>query len=275
MAGHLQENRDSASTPAPRVLRLLACAAALLLAAPAWADGAAPSDTGLYSEAFKALFLLFVLAVLMESALSIIFNWRPFLDSFDSRGVKTLVAVGAAYGLVALFDLDIVSRLVKVYGAGLDGMGRIDGNSLPGRVLTALILAGGSSGVNNLLVALGFRSLRTADQIVPKPPPTKAWVSVRLLRKEAVGRVSVYIGPPASQPLAGTISGTSRGNRWLWYFIRDRGRFPTAGGFVVEPNADCVIRLSGVMRDGTAIASAAWGPHQFAPGALVDIDMTL
>jgi len=48
---------------------------------PSEAGNQSPAST----EAFKVLILMFVLAVLLEQALSVIFNWRPFLQNFDAR----------------------------------------------------------------------------------------------------------------------------------------------------------------------------------------------
>jgi hypothetical protein len=48
------------------------------------------------TNSFKTLVQLFVLAVLLEQALSVIFNWRAFLQNFDARGAKTIVAVAVA-----------------------------------------------------------------------------------------------------------------------------------------------------------------------------------
>lgn len=46
----------------------------------------------LYDASFKALFMLFILAVLVESGLALVFRWRPFLDYFDSRSMNSLMA---------------------------------------------------------------------------------------------------------------------------------------------------------------------------------------
>lgn len=85
-----------------------------------------------------------------------------------------------------------------------------------GLVLTALILAGGSNGINSILVALGVRQVIT-PQTIPKPPATKAWIAVRAIRDPAdKGDIDVMIGPMQTvsnsieePPLAGTIKGES------------------------------------------------------------------
>src|SRR5215813_1961306 len=178
--------------------------------------------TASYSAGFKALFVLFVLAVVLESALAILFNWRPFVENFNARAVRPPVSFVVSLVFVRTFSLDLVTSLVNAATTA----------SFPpsdtGKILTALVLAGGSAGVNNLLVALGYRQQRTPEAVAPKPPPTKAWIAVRLQRRKAVGPVTVLMGTPPQAsdppPLVGVISGTSRPG--LRYFLADPGRFP-------------------------------------------------
>lgn len=105
------------------------------------------------TKSFKILVQLFVLAVLLEQALSVIFNWRAFLQNFDARGAKTIVAVAVARFVVGAFQLDLVKDIVHVYAVKPPSSG------VATTLLTALILAGGSSGVNNVLVSLGWISI--------------------------------------------------------------------------------------------------------------------
>lgn len=169
-----------------------------------------------YVQSFKTLFALFIIAVVLESGLAVIFNWRPFLLLFDGRGVRTIVAVVVAYIFVQEFDIDLVTGLMNIYSGSSVPL------NLPGMVITALVIAGGGSGVNNLLVSLGFRSVKTDQRMTPKPPPTQAWVSVRLIRKSAKGLVNVLIGPVGGVPqVAGSISGSSSGNS-LYRFLSAR-----------------------------------------------------
>jgi hypothetical protein len=151
-----------------------------------------PSDA-VYGESFKVLFFLFVLAILIVQGLTVIFNWRPFLLLFDAKGVRTIVAVGFAWIFVDHFDLDITSKLANIYYPGSNYS-----TSPLGKFITALILAGGSRGVNNLLVALGFRSVKTAEQVTARPARNEGWVAVSLRRQAAVGTVTALIGNPAN-----------------------------------------------------------------------------
>jgi hypothetical protein len=231
------------------------------------------TSANIYPEAFKALFVLFVVALILESGLAVIFSWRPFIELFDARGVKTIVSVVFAYVFVEEFHLDIVARLINIYSTGTPSGMPV---GFPDTFITALVLAGGSSGINNLLVSLGFRSVKTAEEKAPKPPPTAAWISVRLIRKAAKGRVQVLIGPAGTLLVAGTISGSSRNFPIVSYFLRDFGRFPTAGGFPVTPGAVTYeVMLSGVDASGGNLSSKKRGPFALAAGSIVDIDLEL
>jgi hypothetical protein len=251
--------------------------APLALASAQTPAAAAPQpqmDAATYSASFRLLFELFVLAVLIESGLSVIFNWRPFKELFDSRGMKTLVSLTFSFVFVSVFDLDMTTALVNVYA------GTNDPVNLPGKVVTALVLSGGSSGVNNILVALGFRQISDRPEDKKRPPATEAWIAVKLRRVNAVGPVTVRIGTPDKElPVAGTITGTGlRGGRFLNYFLRDQGRFPTAEGYPVPAGETYKIVLEGVNATGAPLPASpgsTWGPYPLAKGALIDLELSL
>ena len=75
--------------------------------------------------------------------------------------------------------------------------------------------------------------------------------------------------------MAGTISGTTRGRSWWRWLLRNKGRFPPSGGHSVTPGGPYEVSLTGTNNAGHAVASATWGPHSLAPGALVDIELSL
>jgi len=54
----------------------------------------------LFTPSFKALFVLFILAVVLESGLAVIFNWKQFFTTFDTKATKPLVAILVACLLV-------------------------------------------------------------------------------------------------------------------------------------------------------------------------------
>ena len=223
-----------------------------------------------YEKAFKILFIAFVVALLLESGLAVLFNWRPFLMLFDARGVRTVVSVAFGYLFVRAFDLDIVRELVNAYSTDPP-----KDSEFGSQFISALILAGGSAGVNKLLVALGFREVKTVEQVVSKPPPTRAWISVALTRKDAKGPVDVHIGQDGKDVVAGTITSSSRRLGILTYFIRDYGRFPPSGGHAVDPDKPVTVQLKGVDANNKPVESSIWSAPGLAAGAIVDLRLTV
>ncbi|MBY5830430.1 hypothetical protein HFN47_14945 [Rhizobium leguminosarum] len=231
------------------------------------------SPDSVYGSAAKTLVLLFALAVLLESALAGVFRWRPFVELLNPRAVRPLVATLLAYWFVYYFDLDLVTALVNASNPASPKP-----VNTGGQILTALVLAGGSAGVNSILVGLGFRQVSTL-QTEPRPKPDKAWIAVRAVRKpDTKGTIDVLIGREVTlangakePPFVGTIRGKS-GLGILSFFALDRGRFPSYGGHEVDSNQE----ISIVLRDsGTKENLALWGPHKLAQGAIVDLDLAI
>jgi hypothetical protein len=230
-----------------------------------------PKDAEEQSPVLKALLLLFTLAVVMESALALVFNWRPFVETFNSRAVRPVISFLVAYLFVEIFKLDLVTTIVNASDSGM----RLPGTA--GRVLTAMVLAGGSAAVNNVLVGLGFRQKRTPEALIPKPPPDKGWISVRIVRQSAVGPVDVFIGPPpttpgAHPPLATVIHGTSN-PKWR-YFLNDRGRFPGSGGYTVKAGDEIQVDVAGIDQAKQPVTKT-WGPYKIAGDAIIDLEFEL
>ncbi|MDB5581523.1 MAG: hypothetical protein JWR80_6699 [Bradyrhizobium sp.] len=228
-----------------------------------------PPDS-VYSAMFKALFTIFVLAVILESALAVIFNWRPFLLFFDGRGVRTLVSLSLAWFVANLLKLDLVGQLYVATGGGtaydLKGVGTF---------ITALVLAGGSSGVNNILRSLGFRDIRRDEEVVPRPARTSAWIAVSLNRQDAVGPVRVLVRKgEAEAALVGMISTGRAPAPVLSWLLRDPTRFPTSAGYSVAADERYTILLQGEDTDSNPL-TAAWGPYPIAAGAIIDIELRL
>lgn len=223
-----------------------------------------------YGPAFQALFALFVVAVLLEMALALVFNWRVFLAYFDARGTKTVFSFAVALTLVNAFGLDIMSRLVQILWNPT-----VQSDWLT-KSLSAMVLAGGSSAVNSLMVTLGFRSVRTAETVQAKPPPTKAWLSVRLTRNEAPeGPVELQV-----QSGAGGFVSVYVFNRqdhrppFLRWALRDPLRFPGTGGHALTPGETYKVRLVGEKASGEP-AIQEMGPFTLAAGAIFDIEAKL
>lgn len=78
----------------------------------------------IYGKSAAALTMLFVIAVVLESAFAVLFNWSVFLVYFSVRGVKTIVMIGASWLIVNAYDIDVLASLIAAYksppGGSLD-----------------------------------------------------------------------------------------------------------------------------------------------------------
>jgi hypothetical protein len=94
-----------------------------------------------------------VLSVIFESALTPIFNWRIFLEYFDEKGLKTPITVILALLTFWVYDLDIFREVLVSFGLP-------DKSGFVGKVITALLIAGGSNGVLTIFDKLHIRDLK-------------------------------------------------------------------------------------------------------------------
>ena len=236
-----------------------------------------------YFSAFETISLLFALAVILESALAVLFNWRPFVETFNPRAIRPLISIVSAYIIVSIFKLDLITTLIN---ASTNSTYAAD---VPGLIITALVIAGGSAGVNNLLVALGYREVKTPATTAPQPAKGKAWLAVSVARSSegAVGPVKIFVcgpdkidqGPDGlprvrpETPLAGMIDGPSLSGL-RGFFMRDRGRYPNYGGCEVAIDTPLAVVLEG-SKAGDVTVTKQWGPHSFAVGAVVDLKLVI
>lgn len=223
-----------------------------------------------YERSFQAIFILFILAVVVESGLQLIFRWRPYVRNFDTSGVNALVAFGFSFLLVQMFNLDIATQLVNAYTSPAITYP----SSTVGSLLTAMIIAGGSAGVNRVFRGFGFRPIELPAEISGPRDETIAWISVMLDRNNAHGPVNVLFGDEANPSVIGTI----KGNQLQWplfhYFIRNPGRFPQSGGFAVAVKSDQILKLVGTDVKGNVV-EGTWGPFNVGPRAIIDVEMNL
>ncbi|MDP8993837.1 MAG: hypothetical protein M3N07_02470, partial [Pseudomonadota bacterium] len=147
-----------------------------------------------------------------------------------------------------------------------------------GYLVTAMVVAGGSAGVNNLLVALGFRRVTRTEEVTPKPAPDRAWLAVRLKRSNPHDSTPVRVmlsGDGEPYKLVGMIVGKTSPGGFLRWFLQDATRFPTIAGYSVPGDHEYAIRLE---RDGVGLSpdySQTWGPFLVAKGAVIDVELTL
>jgi hypothetical protein len=85
-----------------------------------------------------------VLAVMLERGLSIVFEHPLWVRAnLDGKGLKELIALGVAYGIVKYLSFDAISMISghpRAHSAGL--------------WVTAAVIAGGAKGSNRLFVDL-------------------------------------------------------------------------------------------------------------------------
>ncbi len=216
-----------------------------LMATPAFAQQAL-SGYAQSTQLLRELLGLFVAATVLESALTTIFQWRLYREFFNGRAVKTLVMIAVSFAVVRGFDYDVFARIMGYAG----GTGETSPNS---QFLSALVLAGGSSAIYQLLVSLGFRTPSEPPQSQPKPPENLAWISVKLVRKKAIGSIRIHVDELAtpsvellaSAPLSGTVGNRTLSERLRGMFFADSMRFPTYGGQTVKANTVYRIMASG------------------------------
>lgn len=249
---------------------LLILAILLTPAAAAAADDVPPVSGAVYEASFRILFKLFITAVVLEQALALLFNWKPFREYLDERATKPLVAFAVAAFLVWWFHLNLLSDLLRLYvspGDVVPPEGVVSG------ALTALILGGGSSAVNNLLTSLGLRAVREPP-VVPRPPPTAAWVAVQVSRLAAVGTVTVLaLDPGGAAHVLGTVE-QGRRRSLASFFLRDAGRFPPSGGHALAPGTWTVL-LHGRDSKGDEVASVPWGPYLVDAGSIINLNLVV
>ncbi|MDW9593540.1 hypothetical protein GOA63_15130 [Sinorhizobium meliloti] len=242
-----------------------------------------------YSTSLSALTVLFVTAVILESAFSVIFNWRVFLSYFSASGVKTVVMVVVSLLVVYIFNLDVVASLVAAYKMPTGTGTSVDASAFAANVeqisgptssiITAMVLAGGSAGVNNLLNALGFRSNRET-RTEPAPPEDEAWVAVKVKRVNAVGLVHVSVSkvslPSGEVPPPAIAGSVSSSRPWIGdLLLRSVDRFPQNGGYVVKPNEVYRILVQGTDAEGRELTRLGNRYFVFAPRAIVDFQVEI
>jgi len=185
------------------------------------------------------------------------------LAYFSLPGVKTIIMIVVSWLIVNTFGIDVMASLIAAYKSPATGP-PVDPATISGpasRFITALILAGGSAGVNRIMVALGFRSVRTQEEVIPRPPVNTAWVAVRLKRNRAVGDVFVKIqtiGPAAGNPNApAPIAGVIRQKRsqLSGLLFSQVDRFPPNGGHTVLPNTIYGIIVNGIDAEGNRLTA--------------------
>jgi hypothetical protein len=129
---------------------ILSAPVLLLLCSPVCAQDPASNDS--ISKGLDLLVKFFMLAVVIEVAFATIFQWKIYLKYFHDKGYKTPLIVVVSFIFCKTANLNIVGDLLKILFEKSHEI-----NNYIGLFITALLLAGGSSGMNSLFSKLKIR----------------------------------------------------------------------------------------------------------------------
>ena len=88
-----------------------------------------------WERLWEVVVAIAVMAVLLERALSLVFEHRVFIERFGGKGVKEFIAYGLALGMAWYWDFDAVSMIILKAET-----------TVPGYLITTGVIAGGSKG---------------------------------------------------------------------------------------------------------------------------------
>jgi hypothetical protein len=241
---------------------------------------------GALEQSFRILMAVFVLAVLLENAFALLFNWRLFLEFFVGKAWRTPIMFFGALIIVRTFELDLVAQLFRAYNPGLNpqtGVGIWFTSAI-----TAMVLAGGSVGVNRVFVALGFRSQLRPEALEPELEPTEAYVAIHVQGHSSRSMCQVnmdVVDPiPADTPRTlGFVGGAAGiGARLRELLFPVRSRIPQSGGMRVATTKAYRISVTDLEEGkhydtlGRPITSTSQSQlFAFAPKAIVDFTIRL
>lgn len=260
------------------------------LAAPAWAQGLKEQGFPQSGKLLEELLALFVVVTLLESAMATIFQWRVYRVLFNARGFKTVIMVALGWLVVKAFDYDVFARILALSGQSPNA---VKDNGLTLQItgfsgfLSALIMAGGSAGINRLLRTFGFRSASSEAEAPPPLDATEAWISVTVRRQRLTGPANVLIeeatgGPDPSTPACmGVIESRPALARVLDALFANQARVPGYGGRKVKANTVYTIWVTG--HASPQAGSSEAGPEirqkvyhgAFASRAVIDLVATV
>lgn len=241
-------------------------------------DGSGPAiaPAGL-AEAFRILVAAFVLAVLLESAFELLFNWRLFQEYFVGKAWRTPIMFAIALLVVKQFGFDPLAQVFQAYRAGAAPLQ----DAWLTSVLSAMILAGGSVAVNRIMTSLGIRSpFPKAEQERARLSDKEAYLSVTVRAPAGSNHFAVNMtdapADPSTPQVLGII-GSNAGGRLRNLLFPTRLRVPRSGGMRVSVDRSYCISVTdlrtGDVYDiyGKPMAAVSAPVLRFAPRAFIDI----
>lgn len=93
-----------------------------------------PSDfTMNFAQVFEALLAIVVLSFLLERALALLYEWKPFMKRLGTKPIKTPMAFGLALMVAMKWDFDAIGAVFSASDP-----------TILGTIITAGVIAGGS-----------------------------------------------------------------------------------------------------------------------------------
>lgn len=219
-----------------------------------------------------------IVIVLVESALAALFNWRVYRALFNYRALKTPIMLAVGIMIVWIFHYDVFARAMVEVGAIAVPQGTDPnraGNLLTG-LISAMIIAGGSSGINTLFQTLGLRPALPDTPPRPQLAATEAWISVLVNGATPGNRFHVAIQPLTTQAateLAGSVELKPFGQRVREAFRSESTRFPNYGGWSLTAGQNYKIQVVDTRVQG-AIPKLVY-EGSFAPRAIIDFQVSV
>ena len=88
-----------------------------------------------WERTFDALMLVAVVAIIIERALSVIFQNRIYIELFHRDGMKETIALAASIAVCVVWKLDAIGMILLT-----------ETTTVPGYIVTGALVAGGSKG---------------------------------------------------------------------------------------------------------------------------------
>ena len=112
-----------------------------------------------WDRLIEVLATVVVMSMLLERALAILFEYRPFVNKYDKKGVKEPITLVIAFLICRFWDFDAISMIILR-----------ETTSVFGQIITAGIIAGGAKGSIKLFRdVMNWRS-KAYDQLNPPKP---------------------------------------------------------------------------------------------------------
>jgi hypothetical protein len=246
-------------------------------------DDAQQVSDGALSTVFPVLVAALALAILLESAFELLFNWRLFQEFFVGKAWRTPIMFVISLIVVSKFKFDVLGPVFDAYKGQ---PANTSNGGVLGFVLSAMIIAGGSVGVNRLMTKLGIRSpFPKVDEERAMLNDTEAYVSVTVVRQGRETPFAVNLSEEPADPNVPAILGVVNAARPDWprsLLFPNKRRVPRSGGFRVAVNKTYRLSVTDILTGdlydigGKKVEKQTdAAPVRFAPRAFVDLVVVL